>query len=131
MHWRSIVTAYNKSPYFLFYRDLFEPVYQKKHTLLISLNLEILNSILRSLKINNLDINFTKKYEFTPESSDLRSFFDPKTRTQSKNNPDFERYIQVFEEINGFIPDLSCIDLLFNLGPEALPYLKRIKSFIY
>jgi hypothetical protein len=37
------------------------------------------------------------------------------------------RYIQVFEEKLGFIPDLSIIDLLFNLGPEAHDYLRKIK----
>lgn len=126
LHWRSIVTAYNKSPYFLYYRDLFEPVYHKKHTLLFHLNLEILNAILKALNISNLNITFTNIYTFTPECPDLRNHFYPKIRPRQQEEPYMERYIQVFEEINGFIPDLSCIDLLFNLGPEALPYLQRI-----
>lgn len=29
-HWRSIETAYNKSPYFLFHRDWIEPLYNRK-----------------------------------------------------------------------------------------------------
>jgi len=33
-------------------------------------------------------------------------------------------YTQVFENKSGFLPDLSIIDLLFNLGPEAGEYLK-------
>ena len=32
-------------------------------------------------------------------------------------------YIQVFENKHGYLPNLSILDLLFNLGPEALPYL--------
>jgi hypothetical protein len=35
--------------------------------------------------------------------------------------------MQVFEEIHGFIPDLSILDLLFNLGPDASPYLSNIE----
>ena len=32
-------------------------------------------------------------------------------------------YYQVFREKTGFIPDLSILDLLFNLGPESACYL--------
>jgi hypothetical protein len=35
----------------------------------------------------------------------------------------FPPYTQVFSQKHGFIPDLSIIDLLFNLGPESSEYL--------
>ena len=35
-------------------------------------------------------------------------------------------YYQVFSAKHGFIPDLSIMDLLFNEGPEAIVYLKKI-----
>ena len=35
----------------------------------------------------------------------------------------FARYYQVREDKLGFLPHLSVVDLLFNLGPEALLYL--------
>ena len=34
-------------------------------------------------------------------------------------------YYQVFQEKQGFIPNLSIVDLLFNLGPESLLLLKQ------
>ncbi|MDA9978082.1 WbqC family protein, partial [Flavobacteriaceae bacterium] len=33
-------------------------------------------------------------------------------------------YNQVFFEKNGFLNDLSIIDLIFNEGPNSLSYLK-------
>jgi hypothetical protein len=38
--------------------------------------------------------------------------------------------MQVFEEIHGFTPDLSIIDLLFNLGPDASAYLSKVELSI-
>jgi hypothetical protein len=38
--------------------------------------------------------------------------------------------MQAFEELQGFLPDLSIIDLLFNLGPDALPYLAGLELSI-
>ena len=37
-----------------------------------------------------------------------------------------EKYNQVFMEKHGFIPNLSILDLLFNLGPESSDYLHNI-----
>ena len=39
-----------------------------------------------------------------------------------------EPYYQVFAHKFGFVPNLSVIDLLFNLGPEAGPYLQRLRT---
>ena len=34
-------------------------------------------------------------------------------------------YYQVFDAQNGFIPNLSIVDLLFNMGPESLIVLRE------
>lgn len=34
-----------------------------------------------------------------------------------------KEYYQVFKQKNGFLPDLSIIDLIFNMGPESVLYL--------
>ena len=40
-------------------------------------------------------------------------------------DPDFtpKRYYQVYEQKHGFLPNLSILDLLFNMGPESICYL--------
>lgn len=127
LHWRSIVTAYNKSPFFLYYRDIFEPIFLKKQEGLIDLNTDILKGILLALKIKTKEIRYTAEYEFQPDCYDLRNSFHPKINTGQKITCCLPRYIQAFEEKYGYITDLSIIDLLFNLGPDTLPYLAKVE----
>ncbi|MDO9254324.1 MAG: WbqC family protein [Bacteroidales bacterium] len=122
LHWRSIVTAYNKSPYFLYYRDQLEPIFLKKHDLLIDFNRELFDCILKALKIKTIDVFYTTEYEMNPDSVDLRNSFHPKYALRNISCI-LPRYMQTFEEFHDYLPDLSIIDLLFNIGPDALPYL--------
>ncbi len=129
LHWRSIITAYNKSPYFIYYRDLIEPVLFRKQDLLIDLNTELLKTLLKALGIMTMEILNTDNYLLKPDLDDLRDSFHPKYSNQAVTC-ELPRYIQSFEENHGFIRDLSIIDLLFNLGPDALTYLTKAKLTI-
>ena len=124
------MTAYNKSPYFLHYRDLFEPVIFKKHKLLIDVNRELLNSLFKALQISKKEIFFTSQYELNLDFQDLRNSFHSKQEKYKGIKVEMPRYIQAFEEDHGFIPDLSILDLIFNLGPEANQYLANVKFSI-
>lgn len=127
MHWRSVTTAYNKSPYFLFYSDVFAQVLSKKPKLLIELNHELISVLLSSLNLKSKLPENTIEYLHETNSTDLRSGFHAKKSTQAGIIADFPRYIQVFEEKHQFLPDLSILDLLFNIGPEAGQYLCNLK----
>jgi len=126
LHWNSILTAYNKSPYFLYYRNLFEPIYHKHHKRLVDLNQELLVLITSSLKKGSIEFSFTTQYDPNPASIDLRCSFHPKNKPYQHITSELPRYMQVFEENHGYIPDLSIIDLLFNMGPEAIQYLLKL-----
>ena len=99
----------------------------KRHEHLIDLNGELLIKIFKALQINTIKPIYTNNYTIKPEIADLRNSFHPKKNTHEANPIEFPRYIQVFDENNGFIPDLSILDLLFNLGPDALPYLAKVQ----
>jgi len=121
-HWRSLESAYNASPFFLHYEDKLFPFYSKKYEYLLDYNFEMLEMILKVLKIKN-KISITDQYN--------KSFFNG-VDLREKIHPKKERiiftprYSQVFEERHGFIPNLSIIDLLFNEGPETIHYLKSL-----
>ena len=42
------------------------------------------------------------------------------SRDQKWSDVSLAAYHQVFEEKHGFIPGLSVLDAIFNMGPEAL-----------
>ncbi len=118
-HWRSIETAYNNSPFFLYYQDLFSPFFQKKYNFLLDLNINILETIFKAIKQNT--------------RVSISSQFNPLTNNDNRNDLvskkiDFQHpvYQQPFSERNGFLNNLSIIDLIFNLGPESHPYLVNL-----
>ncbi|MGS0747418.1 WbqC family protein [Halpernia sp. GG3] len=119
-HWKSIKNAYQSSPYFEFYEDRFGQIYEKPEKFLFDFNLKALEILIKISKIET-KFAFTEKYQREPSASDLRNNFSAK----SKHDKKFENYYQIFTEKYGFIENLSMCDLLFNLGPESLIYLKN------
>jgi len=120
IHWRSIETAYNNSPFFLYYRDQLEPFYRKRIDLLLDFNTELLKVLLGILGLDK-KIEYTGHYIKQPEKLlDLRGLDKRKSQFSNILYPEYQ---QTFHPKFGFLPDLSIIDLIFNLGPEALDYL--------
>jgi hypothetical protein len=118
-HWMSLETCYRRSAYFEYYEDDFAPFYQNKFEYLFDYNQELFTLLLKLLKIK-AELKFTESYEPEyPGIADLRESINPKKQNEVAHKP----YFQVFDERNGFIPNLSIVDLLFNQGPQAGQYI--------
>jgi hypothetical protein len=116
-HWRSIESAYNSTPFFEYYKDDFQPFYEKKWTFLWDFNQEIQVKALELLDFKPITI-LTEEYKTKIDDNilDLRNSIHPKKENSIIH---FKTYYQVFEQKFGFISNLSIIDLLFNMGNEA------------
>lgn len=126
-HWRTLVSVYNRSPYFEFYRTDLESLFLKKFEFLCDFNQESINVLtgLLRLKLNFQSTDsFIKHY---PETViDIRTAF---RSNQYNLQPQlFKSYHQTFEERTGFFPNLSMLDLLFAEGRNALSFLPNQQS---
>lgn len=120
LHWLSLETAYRSSAYFEYYEADFRVFYERKFDYLLDYHVEQLALLLRLLKLPRT-VTFTETYRAEPSGLvDYREHIHPKKPSLFQ---DFRPYYQVFGEKNGFIADLSVVDLLFNQGPQAKIYL--------
>lgn len=119
LHWMSLQACYRRSAYFEYYEDDFAPFYVNRETFLFDYNEQLLQLLLKLAKIKT-PLAYTETYQAEyPGFTDLRSSINPK----KESNIDQKPYFQVFEEKNGFLKNLSIVDLLFNQGPQAGDYL--------
>ncbi|MDR3695010.1 WbqC family protein [Mucilaginibacter sp.] len=119
LHWLSLQACYRRSAYFEYYEDELVPFYEKKFDFLFDYNQQLLQFILKAIKMK-IDFNFTPTYEAEyPGMADLRDSINSKKGNDFNQKP----YLQVFDERQGFQKNLSIADLLFNQGPHALNYL--------
>jgi hypothetical protein len=118
-HWMSLQSCYRSSAFFEYYEDDFAVFYEKETEYLFDYNEQMLQLLLKLLKIKT-PLQFTETFEAEyPTLTDLRNTISPKKENEFGQKP----YFQVFEENHGFIKNLSIVDLLFNQGPQAGNYL--------
>ena len=122
-HWRAIVTAYSSSPFFLYYRDDIEEALMRHYDNLIDLNDTLTTILLQKLKCPktiNLTTDFVRDVNVNQDYRNRYSYKHPESL------PDIPAYEQVFGDRMAFNGNVSVLDTLFNLGPEAKDYLLGI-----
>lgn len=127
LHWNAIVSAYNSTPYFEYYRDDFAPFFEKVPAFLFDFNEQLRETVCGLLDIHPCVV-YTDSYrrDLLPQEEDLREAIHPKrkapeTRLGFHPTP----YYQVFSQKFGFVEDMSILDLLFNMGPESVIVLQE------
>lgn len=127
-HWNALQSAYGESPFFEFYEDDIRPFFEDRWEFLLDFNMAITEKMCELLDIHP-HIELTSSYqnslpfgEGRGGALDFRTIIHPK---HPQPDPDFnpKPYYQVYQERFGFQPNLSVLDLLFNMGNEAVLYL--------
>ncbi|SDE72885.1 WbqC family protein [Riemerella columbipharyngis] len=120
LHWKSIKTAYQTSPYFEYYEDALAPMFQDREKFLVDFNLRTLEVFQKILKTEQ-SFSLSRSYETDFEGVDFRNSFSAK----SESAYELDEYYQTFSDKLGFIKDLSILDLICNKGPESQTYIRN------
>jgi hypothetical protein len=122
LHWQALVASYYNSPFFEYYQDDFRPFYDRKWDFLADFNEELLYKCCELIDMQP-SISRSLAYE-KAEGEDYRSIISPKCADGADTFFSPKSYYQVFQHKTGFKPNLSIVDLLFNMGPESLLVLR-------
>ncbi|GGM80511.1 hypothetical protein GCM10010967_10390 [Dyadobacter beijingensis] len=123
-HLGCLQSAYGKSPFYEYYVHEFTRVYEKKLAYLVDLNYELLTICLRLTGITN-----EIQYNLSGGENDRNGVENAISLINNRKQPDLHKYYhptpyyQTFG--NDFVGNLSIVDLLFNMGPEAKSVLLR------
>ena len=128
LHWQALQTAYGDSPFFEYYEDDLRPFFtEHRWERLVDYNEAICQEMCELLDIQPTIVQ-TSDFRLQPSCppsinpDDFRLGINPKHPLE---DVDFQPkpYYQVYQQKHGFLPNLSILDLLFNMGPESIFYL--------
>ena len=121
LHWNALSSAYNHTPFF-----------EKKYEFLVDFNEDLCHLVCSLIDIQpDMERTTSYKTSFSADEDDFRERIHPQ-KAFREEDPQFtpQPYYQVFQERLGFLPNLSIVDLLFNMGPESVLVLRRDFEFL-
>ena len=126
VHWNALQSAYSESPFFEYYADDLHLFFEQKYEYLLDFNEAIRQKVCELIDIHP-QVTYTTEYTsaISHQSSAITDFRDVINAKHPQADAEFtaKEYWQVFQHKHGFLPNLSILDLLFNLGPESIFYL--------
>ncbi|HVI47367.1 MAG TPA: WbqC family protein [Chitinophaga sp.] len=120
LHWKTLVSAYRRSPWFEYYEADLEILFERPFNFLLDWNMACFDWINSKLNIN-IPTRFTESYQKEVAGvTDARDTMHPNVEQDNRI-----QYTQVFQDRTGFLPGLSILDLLFCEGKQALEVIKN------
>ena len=135
LHWQAITSAYGDSPFLEYYEDDLRPFFtERRWERLLDFNGAIM---LKMCELLDFHPHFANTTEYVKtddpritggQAASVNSLVDFRNVINPKHplpDTDFHPrpYYQVFSQLHGFLPNLSILDLLLNMGPEAVFFL--------
>ena len=114
-HFKSIKICYQSSPFFEFYEDDISFFYESNYEYLYQLNFASIN-----LVCNWINLEMPKENFNVQEKEFINLIYLSNTKRTRELLE--KKYTQTFQVSNGFINDLSILDLIFNCGPDSKNY---------
>ena len=127
LHWQALQSAYGESPFFEYYEDDLRPFFTEHNwEFLMDFNDAICQKMCELLDIYPC-VSRTSHFEplDTCPIDDFRLAINPKHPAEDSTFQP-RPYYQVYQQKHGFLPNLSILDLLFNMGPESIFYLHNV-----
>ena len=126
---RALDTAYETSAYYEYYRDEVFALLDARPRTLWELNLSTIRFLMEKTGIA-CELSPTSEFVSPDEGlvDDYRYTLHPKKADSILADIGLAKpYYQVFQDrAGGFTPKMSCLDLLFNEGPDSILWLKAL-----
>jgi hypothetical protein len=126
-HKRALEAAYMTTPFFEYYKDDIFAILESGESNLFNLNMRLTELFMEFIGIST-PVEYSSEWlaEAPQGCIDLRNAIHPKSReTDMLERMQIKKpYYQVFSNKQGFISNLSVIDLLCNEGPNSISFLK-------
>lgn len=121
LHRSAIASAYGSSPFYEYYADDINHFYEQRYDYLVEYNMAQIECVCRWLGID-MDLSLSDSFLMADDNTiDMREAIHPKHPDTDLLAPYLSQsYYQVFASRHGFISDLSILDLMCNMGNEAL-----------
>lgn len=125
LHLNAMSMGYANAPYYMHYIDDIRDILLEHHDYLYDLNCKILSYTLETLWMDDVIMYETKDYHREYDNSEVIDMRNEDYIKRMKGRSQMV-YTQPFDDKYDFNSDLSILDLIFCLGPEAGLYVRNI-----